>query len=158
MKYRGGARGVNDACWNSSFLGPCRETLAGDPQYANRRDKAKYDPQRRFHSSMVSVVRTWISKQRSQASNTIGIHQAACSNPRKPTTTGAAGGTPEGPPSRGATPIKAKGKRARLSELRDLAFARSHMVNKVGNRESLDVLTLPPRVPTSSVAITGDHS
>lgn len=148
MKYRGGARGVNEANWDVAFLQRCRQSLSSNTEYA-----AKYDATRRFNSSMVSVVRVWISKQRSQASNSVGAHQAARSNPRKPTTTGAAGGTPEGPPSRDATPVKGTGKRAEMAELRDRAFGRSHMVHKLGSRQSLNV-RLPPRVPRPS----GDSS
>ena len=158
MKYRGGQRGVNDANWEAMFLEPVRQGLRKDVDYANGRDKTKYDIGRRFNWSMVSVVRTWISKQRSQASNSVGAYHAAQTVHRRPSTTGAAGGTPKEPPGREPTPgsdgdnqapTRGAGKRAEMAELRDLAFGRSHMVQKEGNRITYHAWLLP-RVPTPS--------
>eukprot|EP00904_Undaria_pinnatifida_P013621 jgi/Undpi1/938/HiC_scaffold_10.g04402.m1 len=158
MKYRRGQRGINDTNWEAMFLEPVRQGLRKDIDYANGPDKTKYDIGRRLNRSMVSVERTRISKQRSQASNSVGAYQAAQTVHRRPSTTGAAGGTPEGPPGRqptpgsdGDNPAPARGtdKRAEMAELRDLAFGRSHMVQKEGNRQTYHA-KLPPRVPIPS--------
>lgn len=94
-------------------------------------------------------------EQRGQAPNSTRTREGTRRNAPNLTTTGGAGGTMKGTPSRDANPIGEKGVRTGKSELRNLALGRSYMVSKGGKRRSLYVRTLPPRLPTPTATPSG---